>query len=231
MLVRQIWTSAQSLKQCFPIECLPLNFYYGSSLEVRLRYLNSLNAYLVIMGIPGLLALSFLDSAAVPLTGGPDAVILLLAWHRPAMTLPIVLAATAGSTLGCLVLYGIGRKSGEKALLRFNPATTARIHGKMQEHGIWGIIAAVVAPPPFPTKLVILAAGVLRISKIRFSAAVFIGRLARYSLMGYLAARFGDHAAQVFKAHYPAFFLLIVGVMLALFIRSLYNRKRMGGNP
>jgi len=197
-----------------------------------LRYLNRLNAYLVIMGIPGLLALSFLDSAAVPLTGGPDAVVLLLAWHRPAMALPIVLAATAGSTLGCLVLYGIGQKSGGKALQRFNPATAARIHGKMQEHGIWAILAAVVAPPPFPTKLVILAAGVLRIGKIRFSTAVFIGRLARYSLMGYLAARFGDHAAQVFKAHYPAFsFILIAGVLLALFIRSLCNRKERGSHP
>jgi hypothetical protein len=60
---------------------------------------------------------------------------------------------------------------------------------------------------------------------------VFIGRLARYSLMGYLAARFGDHAAQVFKAHYPALFLLIVGVVLVIFFRSLCNRKAMGGNP
>ncbi len=192
-----------------------------------MRFLNRLNEYLVIMGIPGLLFISFLDSAAVPLTGGPDAIILLLAWHRPAMTYLIVLAATVGSTLGCLVLYGIGRKGGEKALSRFNPERTARIERKMQQHGIWAIIASVLAPPPFPTKLVILAAGVLHTGKIRLITGVFAGRLVRYALLGYLAARFGDNAAQVLKAHYPTISLILIGViLLIILIRNLGSRKK-----
>ncbi len=179
------------------------------------------------MGIPGLLVISFLDSAAIPLTGGPDAVVLLLAWHRPAMTFLIVAAATLGSTLGCLVLYEIGRKGGEKALARFNQEKVARIEQSMKENGIWAITASVLAPPPFPTKLVILAAGVLRTGKIRFVAGVLAGRLVRYSLIGYLAARFGDHAAQIIKAHYPELSLvLIAGIVLIILIRSL---RRKGG--
>lgn len=186
-----------------------------------MHFLNRLSEYLMIMGIPGLLAISFLDSAAVPIVGGPDALILLLAWHRPSMAYLIVLAATAGSALGCLVLYGIGRKGGEKALSRFNPERTAKIERRMQEYGIWAILAAVIAPPPFPTKLVILASGVLRIGKIRFLTGVLAGRLIRYSLLGYLAARFGDHAAQVLKTHYPVFSLILIAVIvLILFIRS-----------
>lgn len=192
-----------------------------------MRFLNRLNEYLLIMGIPGLLAISFLDSAAVPLAGGPDTVILLLAWRRPSMTLLIVAAAAAGSTLGCLVLYSIGRKGGDKALSRFNPEKIARVERRMQEHGIWAIIASVLAPPPFPTKLVILAAGVLRTGKLRLAAGVFVGRLIRYSLLGYLAARFGDQAAQILKEHYPAFFLaLIGGVLLIILVRSLRNRNK-----
>jgi membrane protein YqaA with SNARE-associated domain len=190
-----------------------------------LHYLTRLNQYLLVMGIPGLLAISFLDSAAMPLAGGPDAVILLLAWRRPALTYLIVLAATIGSTLGCMVLYGIGQKSGEKALARFNPEKTAWVERKMQEHGIWAIIVAVVAPPPFPTKLVILAAGVLRTGKMRFAAGVVTGRLLRYSLVGYLGAAFGDEAAQVLKAHYPAISLALIGViLLIILIRSLRSR-------
>jgi len=178
------------------------------------------------MGIPGLIAISFLDSAAVPLAGGPDAVILLLAWQRPALTLLIALAATVGSTLGCLVLYGIGFKGGEKALSRFSPEKTAWVERKMREHGIWAIIASVLAPPPFPTKLVILGAGVLRVSRPRFAAGVFAGRLVRYALVGYLGAQFGDGAAQVLKAHYPTVSLaLIGGVLLIILIRGLKNRR------
>jgi membrane protein YqaA with SNARE-associated domain len=198
--------------------------------EVFVNFLKSLNEYLLIMGIPGLLAISFLDSAAVPLAGGPDAVILLLAWRRPAAAVLIVLAATFGSTLGCLVLYGIGRKGGDKALSRFSLERTARIKHRMQENASWAIFAAVIAPPPLPTKLVILAAGVLQTGKIRFTLGVFAGRLVRYSLIAYLAARFGDHAAQVLKSHYPAFSLLLIGFVLLIFlIRKMRNRNRHAG--
>jgi membrane protein YqaA with SNARE-associated domain len=187
--------------------------------------LNRLNSFLVIMGIPGLLAISFLDSAAIPLPGGPDAIVLLLAWRRPALTYLIVLAATLGSTLGCLVLHGIGLKGGEKALSRFNPEKIAWVEAKMRRHGLWAIIASVLAPPPFPAKLVILAAGVLRIGRLRFSAGVITGRLIRYSLMGYLAARFGDGAAQVLKEQYPTISLVIIGcILLIILIRTLKNR-------
>lgn len=192
-----------------------------------MRFLSRLNKYLLIMGIPGLFAISFLDSAAVPLAGGPDAVILLLAWRRPALTFFIALAATVGSTLGCLVLYGIGQKGGEKALARFNPEKAARIERKMQEHGIWAVIAAVLAPPPFPTKIVVLAAGVLQIGKGRFAAGVFAGRLVRYMLVAYLGAQFGDGAAQVLKDHYPAVSLFLIGgILLIVLIRSLKNRSK-----
>jgi len=179
------------------------------------------------MGIPGLLAISFLDSAAMPLAGGPDAVVLLLSWKRPALVLLIALAATVGSTLGCMVLYGIGYKGGEKALSRFSPEKTAWVERKMQEHGTWAIFAAVLAPPPFPTKLVIIAAGVLRAGRWRFAAGVFAGRLVRYTLLGYLGAQFGDGAAEVLKAHYPAVSLaLIGGILLIILIRGLRNRSK-----
>jgi membrane protein YqaA with SNARE-associated domain len=177
------------------------------------------------MGVPGLLAISFLDSAAIPLAGGPDAMILLLAWKNPALTYMMVLAATIGSTLGCLVLYGIGYKGGERALSRFSPDRTAWVERKMQKHGLWAILVSVLAPPPFPTKLVILAAGVLRTGRLRFSAGVFAGRLMRYSLIGYLAARFGDRAAQIIKSQYPTISLILIGgIFLIILIRSLKNR-------
>ena len=187
--------------------------------------LNRLNTLLLLMGIPGLFSIAFLDSAAFPLAGGPDAIILLLAWKRPALTSLIVLAATIGSTLGCLVLYGIGKKGGEKALARFNPERTAWVEKKMQKHGLLAIIAAVLAPPPFPTKRVVLAAGVLRSGKVRLAAGVFIGRLIRYSLLGFLAARFGDHAVQILKHQYPTISLVIIGcILLIVLIRNLKSR-------
>jgi undecaprenyl-diphosphatase len=187
-----------------------------------LRFLTRLNEYLLIMGIPGLFIISLLDSAAVPMPGGPDAVILLLAWRRPGMAYLIVLAATVGSVLGCLILYGIGRKGGEKALSRFSPGKIAWIERKMQEYGTLAVTAAVLAPPPFPTKPVILMAGLLRTGKLRFVSGILVGRLIRYSLVAYLGAKFGDHAAQILKAHYPVISIVLIGgILLFILIRKL----------
>jgi membrane protein YqaA with SNARE-associated domain len=178
------------------------------------------------MGVPGLFAISFVDSAAVPLAGGPDAVILLLAWREPSMVYLIVLAATLGSTLGCLVLYGIGKKGGKKALSRFNPRKIQWVESKMREYGIWVIIASVVAPPPFPTKLAVLAAGVLRTSRAQLVSGVFIGRMIRYAVLGYLGAEFGDEAAEMIQAHYPELaVVLVAGLLIVVLIRTLRKRR------
>ncbi len=192
-----------------------------------MHFFSRLNEYLLIMGIPGLLVISFLDSAGVPLPGGPDTVILLLAWRRPEMAFLIVAASAVGSMLGCLVLYGIGVKGGEKSLSRFNPEKTARVKQKMRKNAFWAVLISVLAPPPFPTKIIILAAGVSHMGKIRFSASVLTGRVLRFSLLGYFAVRYGDQSAQILKSHYPMFFLMLAGGIVFIFlIRYLRNRRR-----
>ena len=192
-----------------------------------MNYLNNLSEYLTIMGIPGLLVISFLDSALVPMAGGPDAVILLLAWQRPDIFFWIALTATIGSTLGNMILYGIGRKGGEKALARFNQERVEQIEQKMQVYGAWAIFGSVLAPPPFPTKLVILAAGVLKTGKLRFAVSVFCGRLIRYSIVAALAAKFGDRAAGIIKENSIAAACVLAALLLLAFgIHKLRDRRQ-----
>ena len=192
-----------------------------------MSFLTYLSEYLAVMGIPGLLLISCLDSAFMPLAGGPDAVILLLAWQRPTMFFWIAMTATVGSTLGNMVLYGIGRKGGKKALARFNPNSVARMEQRMKNYGAWVVLGSVMAPPPFPTKLVILAAGVLRIGKVRFAVSVFCGRLIRYTLIAWLAAKFGDEAAAIIKEYsLEAACVLVVAFLLFLAIRMWRGRRQ-----
>ncbi len=180
--------------------------------------LNRLSQYLLLLGLPGLMAISFLDSAAVPLPGGPDAIVALLSWRKPSQVFLIIAAAAAGSTAGCYVLYRIGRKGGELALSRFSPERRRQVKDKIDRHSFWTVTAAVMAPPPFPTKLVILAAGVFRVNVSQFLAGVLAGRLLRYSVMGFVGARFGDEAAQILKEHYPALSLALILLVVAVLI-------------
>jgi membrane protein YqaA with SNARE-associated domain len=190
------------------------------------KFLHKLKDYLLALGIPGVFAIAFLDSAAVPMAGGPDAVVLFLSWQKPSQVLLIVLAAAVGSALGSVVLYYIGRAGGELALSRFEPSRRVWVKEKMDRNAFWAVIVAVMAPPPFPTKPVVMAAGVFNMPLGKFLTGVLIGRLIRYGLEGYAGARFGDQAARILKAQYPIIFLVLIGCLL-LFV--LVRRVRRPG--
>ena len=97
----------------------------------------------------------------------------------------------------------------------------------MQEYGIWIIMASVIAPPPFPTKLVMLGAGVLRTSRMQLAVGVFIGRFVRYSVVAYLGAEFGNDAARIIRDHYPELSLVLVGgLLLVILIRSIRKWRK-----
>ena len=66
--------------------------------------MDGLRDTLLVLGLPGLFLIALLDSAGVPLPGGVDIILLLLAWQQPSLFLVIALTAAVGSTLGCLVL-------------------------------------------------------------------------------------------------------------------------------
>jgi membrane protein YqaA with SNARE-associated domain len=189
--------------------------------------LQRLSQYLLLWGLPGLLAISFLDSAAVPIIGGPDAAVLLLAWQRPMQAILIIFAAAIGSTVGSMVLYRVSRAGGELALTRFGADKIARVKQKLDQNAFAAVMAAMAAPPPFPTKLVIVAAGAFRIRLLSFVNGVLVGRLVRYSVLAYLGARFGDHAADVIRDHYPLLaFLLLASLILFILLRRLRQQEK-----
>jgi len=178
------------------------------------------------MGIPGLFLVSLIDSAVAPIAGGPEALVILLAWRQPSLTSLIVLAATAGSTLGCMFLYGIGKRGGKKALSRFKPEKIAWVENYMNKRGFWTILASALIPPPFPTKLVVIAAGVFQTNKLRFFLGILLGRFGRYALLGYLAAHFGSDTTEILKTYFPAISLVLIGlVLLIILIRSLGTER------
>lgn len=188
-----------------------------------LKSLTNLKESLLAFGLPGLFLIALLDSAAVPLPGGVDAVLMLLVWQHPEHALWAVLAASVGSTLGCVILYYIGRAGGELALARFHASQRERVKQSIDRYDFLAMALAVIAPPPFPTKLVILSAGVFRLQLGRLILGVLAGRCSRFSVEAYLAARYGGQAADVIKQHYVSFF---VGVGLVILLVVAWNRLR-----
>lgn len=184
--------------------------------------LTKFSHYLVSFGPLGLLAIAFLDSLFIPMPGGVDAVLLLLAAARPSWMLIYVAAATIGSTAGCVGLYRISQRAGQRALRRFSEKKQKRVKDLIDRYDVLSVLVASVLPPPFPFKLFVVSAGVFRLNLLRFTIAIAAGRTFRYLLEGYLAARYGEHAREILSRYYPA-----IGIGLALLIIVLFVGRNL----
>jgi membrane protein YqaA with SNARE-associated domain len=189
--------------------------------------LAGVSQYLITFGPFGLFAVALLDSALVPMAGGPDAVMILLSTARPAWWPLYAAAATLGSSIGCVILYYISRRAGRRALARFSERKQKRVKELIDRYDVLSVLVASVLPPPFPFKLFVITTGVFRLDVWRFALAIVAGRAFRYLLEGYLAARYGEHAKDLIARYYPAIGLgLAVLIILVFLVRSLRRTKR-----
>src|SRR6478735_10024002 len=189
--------------------------------------LGKFSHWLLSYGPFGLFAIAFLDSVLVPIPGGVDAMLMILATARPAWMLIYVASATVGSTIGCVCLYKISQKAGHRALARFSESKQKRVKDLIDRYDVLSVLVASVLPPPFPFKLFVVSAGVFRLNLLRFTIAIAAGRTFRYLLEGYLAARYGDHAKEILQQYYPAIGIGLAVVIIIFFVgRNLMRRGR-----
>jgi membrane protein YqaA with SNARE-associated domain len=188
--------------------------------------LASVREFLIPFGAAGLFAIALLDSALIPLPGGPDAVMLLLSTQAPARMPFYALGATVGSVVGCLILYYISRRAGRRALDKFSEEKRARVKELVDRYDVLSVLIASVLPPPFPFKLFVITAGVFRLSVTRFAIAVAIGRAFRFFLEGFLAVRYGEQAKELLAKNYPAVGLGLAALIVVVFVaRGLLSRR------
>ena len=188
------------------------------------KKLARVSEYLITFGAFGLFIVALLDSTFVPLPSSADALMLLLTTAHPRWMVLYAFMATAGSALGCWILYLISRRAGSRALRRFSEAKQKRVKELIERYDMAAVLVATVLPPPFPFKLFVVTAGVFRFSLVRFMIAIVAGRAFRFLLEGYLAVRFGDEAKAILARYYPWIGLGLAFVIL-IWVSSMSFRK------
>jgi membrane protein YqaA with SNARE-associated domain len=189
------------------------------------KWLTRLSEYLVTYGAFGLFTVALLDSTFVPLPSSADALMLLLSTTNPSWMLLYAFMATAGSALGCWILYLISRRAGARALNRFSEAKQARVKNWIEKYDAFAVLVATLLPPPFPFKLFVVTAGVFRFSLLRFMLAIIVGRAFRFLLEGYFAVRYGAQAKEILTKYYPFIGIGLV-VLIVLFVVLRQKLKR-----
>ncbi len=178
-------------------------------------------------GILGVGAIAVLDSSSIPVP--MDAILALYVWNDKRHFWVYCLMAAAGSALGGLLPYGLGRAGGELFLLkRINRAKFEQMRDRFQRQEFLAVMIPSMMPPPAPWKMFIFASGVFEMRIPVFLLAVFVGRMLRWLALSLLVLKLGPGAVDLVARHaVPA--VISVGVLAVIGFVWWWMRKKRSG--
>ncbi len=178
-------------------------------------------------GILGVGAIAVLDSSSIPVP--MDAILALYVWNDKPHFWVYCLMAAAGSALGGLLPYGLGRAGGELFLQkRVNPAKFEQIRDRFERQEFLAVMIPSMMPPPAPWKMFIFASGVFKMRLRDFLVAVFVGRMLRWLALSMLVLKLGPGAVDLVARHAVPTVLVASALALIGFAWWWMRRKRAG---
>jgi membrane protein YqaA with SNARE-associated domain len=179
------------------------------------------------LGGLGLIPLGLLDGSLVPiLPGSMDIATILLAAHDKELWFYYAAMATAGSVLGGFLAYRLARKGGKEALdKKLGSENVQKIYERFERWGFAAIVVFALLPPPMPLFPVVLASGATRYSVTKFLTALTLGRAVRFTVLAFVAARYGDQILTLISHHGYVVLLAVVGLAVLGFVLFYLVRK------
>jgi membrane protein YqaA with SNARE-associated domain len=177
----------------------------------------SFRRWILNLGALGFIPLGLLDSSVIPVPGSMDVLIIILSARNEKLWLLYAVMATIGSVIGAYVTYRVARKGGKETLERKFPAgTMEKVQRSFSRWGFGAILIAALLPPPAPLVPFLFAAGAMKYSAKSFALALTLGRIVRYSLLAFLAARYGRQMIRFISRNgQPSLIVIIVLVAAA----------------
>ena len=178
-------------------------------------------------GIWGVGAIAVLDSSSIPVP--MDAILAVYVWNDKPHFWVYCLMAAAGSALGGLLPYGLGRAGGELFLLkRIDRAKFEQLRDRFQRQEFLAVMIPSMMPPPAPWKMFIFASGVFEMRIPVFLLAVFVGRMLRWLALSLLVLKLGPGAVDLVARHAVPTVLIVSALAVAGFAWWWIKRKRGG---
>jgi len=175
----------------------------------------SVRRWIFHLGGVGLIPLGLLDNSPIPLPGAMDVATIVLSARQEQLWLYYALMATAGSVIGGYVTYRLAGKGGKEALdRRFSRRRVDKVCKIFGRWGFGAIAIPALLPPPVPMIPFLFAAGAMQYPVRKFLAALLLGRVLRYTILSYLAARYGRQIIAFIMLHgHPVALAIILAVV------------------
>ncbi|MGC9222356.1 MAG: YqaA family protein [Terracidiphilus sp.] len=178
-------------------------------------------------GIWGVGAVAMLDSSSIPVP--MDAILALYIWNDKRHFWLYCLVAAAGSAIGGLLPYALGRAGGELFLLkRIDRSKFEKMRDRFERQEFLAVVIPSMMPPPAPWKIFVFAAGVFEMRVPSFLLAVFAGRMMRWLALSLLVLKLGPDAVDLVAKH-AMVMVLAASMLTVLGFAWWWLRKRKSG--
>ena len=193
-----------------------------------------LSAVMAPLGVWGVGGLALLDSAAIPIPGSMDGILIKYVNDNPHLLLVYCAVAAIAGSLGSLVPFYVGRAGGELFLLkRIDRKRYERIRDKFERQEFLAVMIPSLGPPPTPLKIFQFAAGVFEMRPIPFVLATCAGKFVQFtictSLYLWLGPKLFRSTAALFHQHLGVVIGCAMAALLLLvffFVRKMFDRRR-----
>jgi membrane protein YqaA with SNARE-associated domain len=184
------------------------------------------------LGIWGAAAIALLDSSTIPVP--MDFLLATYVWNDRRHAWVYVLLGAAGSAIGGLLPFLLGRAGGELFLLkRIDRARYEQLRDRFERQEFLALMVPSLLPPPTPWKLFVFAAGVFEMRLVTYLLAVFTGRIVRFGIGAVLTIRYGpevvNQGGRLMHAHAHLLLSLLGIGLIALVVyalrKSAVNRR------
>jgi membrane protein YqaA with SNARE-associated domain len=182
------------------------------------------------LGIWGAALAGLVDSGTLPIPMDP--LIATWAWNDHRHAYLYVIMAAAGSAVGGLIPFLLGRAGGELFLLRrIDRARYEAMMARFEKQEFLAMAIPSAMPPPTPWKAFVFGAGVFEMKIWHFMLAVFTGRAVRFGVEAILTIKYGPEIVNVvgdlFKHHLILTLValaVLLGVLLLWVVRKRYKK-------
>jgi membrane protein YqaA with SNARE-associated domain len=166
------------------------------------------------LGGLGFIPLGLLDNSVLPLPGSMDVLTIFLSARKEELWFYYASMATAGSVIGGFVTYRLARKGGTETLARrFPPRKLEKVYEIFERWGLGAIAIPALLPPPVPMLPFLFAAGAMQYPVRKFLLALTLGRIVRYTLLAFLAARYGRQILAFISKHGHPVLWIVIGLI------------------
>jgi membrane protein YqaA with SNARE-associated domain len=181
------------------------------------------------LGFWGVGLVALIDSSSLPVP--MDIILAGYVWSDKGHFWAYCLMGAAGSAIGGLLPFGLGKAGGELFLLkRVNRERFEKMRAKFERQEFLAVLVPSMLPPPTPWKAFVFAAGVFEMRVMPFMAAVFVGRLVRWLVLSLLVLKLGPGAVSlmgdVVRDHLAVFLSVLVLIFLAIGIWVVVKMRK-----